>query len=89
MKELRALAAIVCGAVGGAVAWVVGELIVHGVCGIPVLHFLWCTIGPGPGGSIAGPKLDFFDVLAFPLFVAIGISAFWKVWVRGGGWFED
>jgi hypothetical protein len=85
MQALKGLAAVACGIVAGATVWIVGELLLHGACGIPVLHILWCTVGPA--GSV-GKQLDIFDWLALPVAIGVTISVFWKVWVRGGEWLE-
>jgi hypothetical protein len=85
MQALKGLAAVASGIVAGATVWIVGELLLHGTCGIPVLHVLWCTVGPGES---VGKRLDIFDWLALPVVTGVAVSVFWKVWVRGGEWFE-
>lgn len=80
MKFLKGCAAVLCGLVGGAVVWVISEVIVHGVCSVPVLRFFWCTVGPGES---IGDSMGFIDFLGLPLFMGIGVAGLWKVWVRG------
>lgn len=78
MTAARGVAAVVLGTVVGAALWAVGEAVIHGVCGLPVLHTLWCTT---PGGTI-GRELDIYDILALPFAVGVTIAGFWAVLVR-------
>jgi hypothetical protein len=83
MVWLRAVAAVLGGFVLGIALWAVGEVVLHGVCSVPVLKVLWCTYAPGPLGSV-GRDLDIFDLLALP-FVVIAVTAeLWRRWVRPG-----
>ena len=70
-----AVAAFVVGAVGGFTFWVVGIIVTSGVCSVPVLSELWCTIVPGPGGTVE-PTISIFDVLwSGVITVAAGVAA--------------
>jgi hypothetical protein len=53
LTALKGVAGVTLGAVAGVVAWIVMILVTSGVCSVPVLSTLWCTIGPGSGGSLS------------------------------------
>ena len=81
LHTLKVIAAVMVGAILGVAMWTVGEVVIHGPCGVPFIQGLWCNdISP----LRATEELGLADVLGFVLFVGLGIGVMWGASVEGG-----
>lgn len=81
-RAVRGIVAVVVGTIAGFAFAILGIVIFHGPCRVPLLRDLWCH--PAPFGTPGQP--DIFDLLGVPVAMAIGIGIFWRVWVQGKSW---
>ena len=67
----------IMGAVGGALLgfgmWVAMIVITTGVCSVPILRELWCTVIPYLGPSVYS-SITLWDMFLLVVFVVIGAS---------------
>jgi len=63
----------IVGALGGIAMWVVMIVITTGVCSIPILSTLWCTVLPY-GGSSTYSSITLWDMILLVIFIGIGAS---------------
>ena len=67
-----AISAIV-GGLGGIAMWVVMIVVTTGVCSVPILSTLWCTVLPYAGPSTYS-SITLWDMVLLVIFIGIGAS---------------
>jgi hypothetical protein len=65
------------GAVAGAAAWAVVIAVTTGVCSIPVLNVLWCTVPTALGAVSVPDHITWWDMFLLIFFVGAGAKAGW------------
>ena len=71
MRFAKGAAGLLLGAVAGAAAWVLMIVVTSGICSVPVLEILWCTVSPLAGGSVSD-SITLWDLLLAVGFVGAG-----------------
>jgi len=69
----RSILGAVLGALGGLGMWIVMIVVTTGVCAVPVLSTLWCTVLPYAGPSTYS-SITLWDVILLIIFIGIGAS---------------
>ena len=71
-RGVSILGAIV-GGLGGIAMWIVMIMVTTGVCSIPILSTLWCTVLPYAGPSTYS-SITLWDMILLVIFIGIGAS---------------